>query len=176
MADSKITGLTADTAPTTDDLVVTVNDPAGTPANKKVTVGNLLGNTANIAAQTALVGTSQTTTSTSYTDLATSGPAVTITTGSQALVSIFCGTIQNDTAADYALATFAVSGATTIAAADTYAIKIRNAAASVVGDWGLGATFLITGLTPGSNVFTMKYRAAVGGTATFATRQITVLP
>lgn len=41
MADSKITGLTADTAPTSDDLVVTVNDPSGTPANKKVTLANL---------------------------------------------------------------------------------------------------------------------------------------
>jgi hypothetical protein len=40
-ADTKITGLAADTAPTTDDLLVTVNDPVGTPANKKVTLGNL---------------------------------------------------------------------------------------------------------------------------------------
>jgi hypothetical protein len=42
MADSKITALTADTSPSTDDLIVTVNDPAGTPANKKVTIANLL--------------------------------------------------------------------------------------------------------------------------------------
>ena len=42
MADSKITALTADTAPSSDDLVVTVNDPAGTPANRKVTLANIL--------------------------------------------------------------------------------------------------------------------------------------
>ncbi len=42
MADTKITGLAADTSPTSDDLTVTVNDPAGTPANKKVTLGNLI--------------------------------------------------------------------------------------------------------------------------------------
>lgn len=42
MSDLKITGLTADTTPTTDDLVVTVNDPAGTPTNKKVAVGDLI--------------------------------------------------------------------------------------------------------------------------------------
>lgn len=42
MADAKITQLGADSTPTTDDLVVTVNDPSGTPANKKVTVGDLL--------------------------------------------------------------------------------------------------------------------------------------
>lgn len=42
MPDAKITQLTADAAPTTDDLIVTVNDPSGTPANKKVTIANLL--------------------------------------------------------------------------------------------------------------------------------------
>lgn len=42
MADAKITALTSDAAPTTDDLVVTVNDPGGTPANKKVTLGDIL--------------------------------------------------------------------------------------------------------------------------------------
>src|ERR1051326_9158900 len=41
MADSKSSGLTADTSPTSDDLIVTVNDPGGTPANKKVTLANL---------------------------------------------------------------------------------------------------------------------------------------
>jgi hypothetical protein len=40
--ESKITDLSADASPTTDDLVVTVNDPGGTPANRKVTVGNLV--------------------------------------------------------------------------------------------------------------------------------------
>lgn len=41
-ADTKMTGLTADTSPTSDDLIETVNDPAGTPANRKVTLANLL--------------------------------------------------------------------------------------------------------------------------------------
>ena len=38
---TKISALTADTAPTFDDLVATVTDPAGTPASRKVTLGNL---------------------------------------------------------------------------------------------------------------------------------------
>ena len=42
VADKKITELTADTAPTSDDLVMTVNDPAGTPANRKVTLSNFI--------------------------------------------------------------------------------------------------------------------------------------
>jgi len=40
MANTKISALTADTAPTADDLVVTVNDPGGTPATRKVTITN----------------------------------------------------------------------------------------------------------------------------------------
>lgn len=42
MADSKISDLTADATPTSDDLIVTVNDPGGSPANRKVTIANLL--------------------------------------------------------------------------------------------------------------------------------------
>lgn len=41
MADSKLTALTADTAPTTDDIIYVVNDPAGTPVSRKVALGNL---------------------------------------------------------------------------------------------------------------------------------------
>lgn len=41
MADTKITALAADTAPSADDLLVTVNDPGGTPANRKVSIGDL---------------------------------------------------------------------------------------------------------------------------------------
>jgi len=37
----KVTELTADTVPTSDDLTMTVNDPAGTPASRKVTLANL---------------------------------------------------------------------------------------------------------------------------------------
>jgi hypothetical protein len=41
MADVKVSALTADTAPTDDDLVYTVNDAGGTPASRKVTLANL---------------------------------------------------------------------------------------------------------------------------------------
>lgn len=41
MANLKISQLTADASPTSDDLLVTVNDPAGTPANKRVTLASL---------------------------------------------------------------------------------------------------------------------------------------
>lgn len=41
MPDLKITQLNADTAPTADDLIITVTDPGGSPLNKKVTLTNL---------------------------------------------------------------------------------------------------------------------------------------
>jgi hypothetical protein len=37
-----VTALTADASPTGDDLVYTVNDPGGTPAQRKATISNLL--------------------------------------------------------------------------------------------------------------------------------------
>lgn len=40
MADTKLTGLTAATTATTDDLLYIVDDPAGTPTSKKITVAN----------------------------------------------------------------------------------------------------------------------------------------
>lgn len=42
MANIKITELTEDTAPTTDDVLAVVNDPGGTPVTKKSTLANLL--------------------------------------------------------------------------------------------------------------------------------------
>lgn len=41
-ADTKISGLTEDTTPTSDDLVPTVDAPGSSPANKKSTLGNLV--------------------------------------------------------------------------------------------------------------------------------------
>jgi hypothetical protein len=41
MADTKITDLTEDTTPLGTDLLVTVDDPGGTPTNKKATIANV---------------------------------------------------------------------------------------------------------------------------------------
>lgn len=125
-----------------------------------------------LLATSAAVATDQTTTSTSYTDLATAGPAVTVTTGTKALIAIsaqtYCGTIgQNQFMA------VAVSGATTLAAADGNAFKDT---AKVANYYAAGCrVFALTGLTAGSNTFTAKYRTT-GGTAGFTVRDITVWP
>ena len=46
MADKKVSALVAINTLSADDLFMVVNDPAGTPESKKVTVGNLFGNVA----------------------------------------------------------------------------------------------------------------------------------
>jgi hypothetical protein len=42
MANVKISALTSDTSPTSDDLIPTVTDPAGTPASRKVTLADAI--------------------------------------------------------------------------------------------------------------------------------------
>ena len=120
---------------------------------------------------TATVSTEQGTTSATYTDLATSGPAVTVTTGTKAMVIVTSWIDNNGDAGEAGYMGYAVSGATTVAATDDTALyhrvwgssEIRASAASVVT------------LTAGSNTFTAKYRRATGGTSSFKQRSIIVI-
>lgn len=124
----------------------------------------------------AYVATAQTTSSTTATDLATAGPAVTVTIGNNGLawVSISSGML-NDTSGSYAEMSFAVSGATTLAAGLPHRIYLQMTSGSQP-DVGMSYSVLLTGLTPGSTTFTAKYRAIVSGTARFAEREISVIP
>lgn len=128
-----------------------------------------------IAARTpgsATVATSQTTTSTSYTDLATVGPAVTVTTGTLALVMLKTA-VENNTVNVGSFMGFGISGASSVAASDSFAISVAGIAASQ--RCRVGAAFWVTGLTPGSNIFTAKYKV-VSNTGTFVQRDLIVLP
>jgi hypothetical protein len=124
----------------------------------------------NMASATAEVATLQTTTSVSYTDLATAGPAVTLTTGTKALVVVSIDLYNSTNNGTYA--GFAVSGATTLAAADDKSVDLSGSSAVVA--IGASRVSLLTGLTAGSNVFTMKYKV-LGGTGTFYNRKIAVI-
>ena len=122
--------------------------------------------TASVPANaTATVNTAQGTSSSSYTDLATAGPAVTVTTGTKALVIITAelesgsGTTAN--------VSYDVSGATTISATDL------EASYSTVGTIRY-AFHSVPTLTAGSNTFTVKYRSE-SGTKNFARRTIFVM-
>ena len=124
------------------------------------------------ASATATVATSETTTSASYTDLTTAGPAVTVTTGTRALV-IITARLSNSTSPQSAFASFAVSGATTVAADDAYQLMVQ-AASGGMPILRMSSSVIITGLTAGSNTFTMKYKVSAN-TGTYEKRNIVVI-
>lgn len=129
----------------------------------------------SLAARTpsrARVDTSETTSSSSFGDLATVGPAVTVTTGTTALV-IVTAAISNNTANVVLLVSFTVSGATSFTADNTVRICRDGMAANTLVRYSAATLFP---LTAGSNTFTMKYNTQAATTATFSMREIIVIP
>lgn len=144
------------------------------PASKATTPGSLfvVSDTNQLAERTpatATVATSQTTTSTSYTDLATVGPTVTVTTGPMALVGLYNANL-NSSGTTASLMSYEVTGASAQAPNDNIAVGVATTTGTRAG-----ALFLVTGLTPGSNTFTCRYRVG-GGTGTYVDRRILVVP
>jgi len=126
-------------------------------------------NTAN-----STVTTSQSTTSSSYTDLSTS-QSVTLTTGTKVMVIVSSYMIQN-TLGYGAAVSYAISGATTTAVSDQWAVYFEETPR--VGN-GVSMSYVsYQTVTAGSNTFTLKFKSiysAGSQTATFANRQITVV-
>ena len=120
----------------------------------------------------AIVATEETTTSTSYTDLATTGPEVTLDTGTAARVFVACAMFNSGVAATWMSS--AVSGDTTVAAADSRAAAFNSDTAGNGGFRKSGRLSRYVALTAGSNTFTAKYRVG-GGTGTYSDRRILVL-
>jgi hypothetical protein len=122
----------------------------------------------NVAAYTSATGT---TTSTSFTASLSgspgTNPSVTVTTGTTALVIVTCE-LWNNTGGNGSIASVAVSGATTVSAAD--ALGASNAITTAVGS---SRTYVATGLTAGNNTFTMQYRVG-GSTGNFRYRSLVV--
>lgn len=112
------------------------------------------------------------TTSTSYTDLSTVGPKVTVTTGTMALCS-WDVSFDNNTVQTIISISVAVSGATTVAANDNQAM-ISRVYATALKEKRYGICEMVTGLTPGSNTFTLKYKTSAG-TAVFSKRLLVVV-
>lgn len=119
------------------------------------------------------IGDDEDTASTSYGNLATVGPTVTVTTGPK--VFVILGSYQSNTNAGLgSRMSVAVSGATTTAATDSDSFYSESGNADD-GFKGSYSTILTT--TSGVNVFTAKYRTtAGGGTSTFSTRVVAVIP
>lgn len=119
----------------------------------------------------ANVGTSQTTASTTYTDLATVGPAITMATGTSAIV-MWMVEMSNNTAGATCRASVAVTGATSDPAADSRSLKYESSAAADVAR--ISGVHRFSSLTAGTNTFTVQYVVSAG-TGTFLNRVLVVI-
>lgn len=97
---------------------------------------------------------------------------VAVTTGLTAIV-FWAAQIQTTTAGANVLVSFAVSGATTIAANDNYALQYESGAASDLAQFS--TFFFRSALTAGSNTFTLEARVSAG-TMTIGEPRILVIP
>ena len=115
------------------------------------------------------VNTGETTSSSSYVGL-TTAQTVTMTTGTKALVILAYNANPASSVETYA--SVAVSGATTVAAADA---RNANVQSTISGGFtqGIANAFTVT-LTAGSNTFTMQFKTD-GSSATFKNRSMTVI-
>jgi len=117
---------------------------------------------------------SESTTSTSYTNLTTVGPQVTVTTGVSALVFMRAEIGQSVSGAG-AWIGLAISGATTQAAGTLY--ELGHGAETSGNFYTHFDIFRVTGLTPGSNTFTMQYKSlSSSSSCNAAYRAMLVIP
>jgi hypothetical protein len=153
-----------------DNLLETAPAKATTAGRIFVATGT------NTIAERAVLGAAvdptENTTSGTYTNLATSGPAVTLTTGIRALV-VVGARIGVTPASESVLASFEVTGASAVAAADNVAIWLNTQSANDVVS--ASRVSVIASLTAGSNTFTMKYRTTGGATGGFGHRHLAVM-
>ena len=125
-------------------------------------------------AVTADVGTSETTTSTSYTDLATTGPdnVQTLVSGQGCLVFMRALALNSVGGSGFqTYFSYAVSGATTLAAADASSASTSFTTSGNGNSLSSHAWFVATG--SGSHTFRMKYKVAGASTGTFSSRRLT---
>jgi len=110
-----------------------------------------------------------------YTDLATVGPTVTIETGARALVMMSAVAYHNLFGFNAFMAVD-LSGATVIPATDQSGINLASPGANF--NVPLVRSFIYDGLTPGVNIFQLKYKINGDGGAPwhYADRSLAVFP
>jgi len=121
----------------------------------------------------SLSNTSGASTNTAYhTTLTGDGTAISVTlvTGTTARIDMNAVGAHSTTSKRIFLS-YAVSGATTVAAADANAIDVNEAVGTY--QMSLSRSNIITGLTAGTNTFTLNYKGQVG-TATWISRNLIV--
>lgn len=143
------------------------------PTGQILTAANLnaafTGLLSNFSAQ-ASVATNQTTASATYTDLATVGPTVNLTSVGTFALIMWSQHASNNTANCGSISSIAISGATTLAVADANGI-LWNEHGTQSDE---NSQWMLATITPGANTYTMKYKRAAGGTASFERRRLFV--
>lgn len=143
-----------------DNMNETCVAKATTPGSHFVTTGP------NAIAERQIKGdfinTVESTTETDYTDLATIGPQVTVETGINAIVmmSVQWYSANSNTATRCG---FEVSGATSIEPSDAYDLVTDGVAGGESNRTKASGAWWLNTLTPGTNTFTMKYKASTTG-------------
>lgn len=158
-----------------DNTLVTPAALATTAGSIFVATGaNAIAQRTPTAAHTAASCTATSTATYGAPATGTAGPIVTVTTGTSAIVAV--GALMQGTAG--ANMSYAISGATTLAAVDDWSIQVRPPAAAQ--NFRYSAVYLhspaTTPLTAGSNTFTAQYTTPTGGTGTYAHRHLLVIP
>lgn len=134
---------------------------------------------APVAGSNAVSGTFETPPA-SYGDMATVGPIVTITVGASGIAIIQASAlirVNTDSGSNIGYISFALTGANTLAAGTANEAQLIADTMAAGTSSRVNATIslarVLTGLTPGSTTFTLKYQKL--GTATINNRQLSVV-
>lgn len=144
------------------------------PKAALVALGVLASGGASFLPSANSVAGAGTTTSTTYTGTLTGSTAatLTLTTGTSVLV-VWSAAVANSATATNAWTSVAVSGATTVAASDAWSTEALQAAG---GTQRLSNLHLFTGLTAGSNTFTLNFKTNSATTLTVTNQEIVAWP
>lgn len=115
--------------------------------------------------------------STTYTDPTNVGPSVTMTTGTSVICHVYAA-VFSEVAGIESHCSVAVSGASTVAASDAAGANGGGASSLALTFastyFNLCTSLLFTGLTPGTNTFTMKFRSNTTSKHWYEKRRIVV--
>lgn len=113
--------------------------------------------------------TQRSTSSTTYTTL-TGAPSVTVDVGVNGILVVhITALIWIDSGSPDAYQSFALSGANTVASSDGRSISNKTSTGI-----GVGATFVLTGLTAGSTTVTLQQRVNATGNGNFMNKNLAV--